>query len=94
MWSLSEQGLLTDVLEDTGAPILHLALWDSTLVSASCHAQRLQVWDLGYDCRHKPLPPSMACSRCTALSHQARYVYFPQDRDSCKVVIWDSEEGE
>ncbi|XP_054835571.1 NACHT domain- and WD repeat-containing protein 1 [Eublepharis macularius] len=94
VWSLSKQGLLTDVLGDTGAPITHLTLWDSTLVSASLYTHYLRVWNIGYDLRHKPLPPSMACTRCTALSHNAKYVYFPQSNNSCKVVIWNSEEGE
>ncbi|XP_077187495.1 NACHT domain- and WD repeat-containing protein 1 [Paroedura picta] len=93
VWSLSKQGLLTDVLGDTGAPIMHLALWGSNLVSASLHTPCLRVWDPDYDRRHKPLPPSMAGPRCTALSHQAKYVYFPQDHESCKLVIWDAEEG-
>ncbi|XP_060089085.1 NACHT domain- and WD repeat-containing protein 1 [Heteronotia binoei] len=93
VWSLTQQGLLTDVLGDAGAPIMHLALWGSTLVSASPHTPRLSIWDLGYDRTHKPLPPNMACPRSTALSHQAKYVCFPQGRESCKVVLWDSEEG-
>ncbi|XP_053149163.1 NACHT domain- and WD repeat-containing protein 1 [Hemicordylus capensis] len=96
VWSLTQQGLLTDVLGDTGVPVTHLALCsdNSTLVSASRHAPVLRVWDLGHDCQPRPLPSSAACVGCVALSRDARYVCFPQARDCCNVVIWDSVEGE
>ncbi|KAJ6633997.1 hypothetical protein lerEdw1_014204 [Lerista edwardsae] len=94
VWSLTKQGLLIDVLGDTGMPIIHLVLWDSTLVSSSRHTPYLRVWDLGYNRKHKQLLPHMACTQCIALSHDAKYFYLPQTSKSCNVVIWDSVEGE
>ncbi|XP_015742924.1 NACHT domain- and WD repeat-containing protein 1 [Python bivittatus] len=93
VWCLAKQGLLTDVLSDTGMPSTHLALWDVTLVSASCHASHLRVWDLSCDRKHKLLPPCMASKSCIGLSHNAKYIYFPQDCYSSNVIIWDTEAG-
>uniref|UniRef100_A0A670XS93 NACHT and WD repeat domain containing 1 n=1 Tax=Pseudonaja textilis TaxID=8673 RepID=A0A670XS93_PSETE len=93
VWCLAKQGLLTDVLTDTGTPSTHLALWDVTLVSASCHTSHLRVWDLSCDRKHKLLPPYMASKSCIRLSHNAKYIYFPQDYYSSSVVIWDTEAG-
>ncbi|KAM6459064.1 NACHT domain- and WD repeat-containing protein 1, partial [Liasis olivaceus] len=93
VWCLAKQGLLTDVLSDTGMPSTHLALWDVTLVSASCHASHLRVWDLSCDRKHKLLPPCMASKSCIGLSHNAKYIYFPQNCYSSNVVIWDTEAG-
>lgn len=36
----------------------------------------------------------MADPTCTALSQDAKYIYFPFAIDSSKVVIWDSMQGE
>ncbi|XP_039194405.1 NACHT domain- and WD repeat-containing protein 1 isoform X3 [Crotalus tigris] len=93
VWCLAKQGLLTDVLTDTGMPSTHLALWDVTLVSASCHTSYLRIWDLSCDRKHKLLPPCMASKRCIGLSHNAKYIYFPQAYCSSNVVIWDTEAG-
>uniref|UniRef100_A0A8C5RM93 NACHT and WD repeat domain containing 1 n=1 Tax=Laticauda laticaudata TaxID=8630 RepID=A0A8C5RM93_LATLA len=93
VWCLAKQGLLTDVLTDTGMPSTHLALWDVTLVSASSHTSHLRVWDLSCDRKHKLLPPCMASKSCIRLSHNAKYIYFPQDYYSSSVVIWDTEAG-
>ncbi|XP_034293392.1 NACHT domain- and WD repeat-containing protein 1 [Pantherophis guttatus] len=93
VWCLAKQGLLTDVLTDTGMPSTHLALWDVTLVSASCHTSYLRVWDLSCYRKHKLLPPCMASKSCIRLSHNAKYIYFPQAYYSSSVVIWDTEAG-
>ncbi|XP_070593727.1 NACHT domain- and WD repeat-containing protein 1 [Erythrolamprus reginae] len=93
VWCLAKQGLLTDVLTDTGMPSTHLALWDATLVSASSHASYLRVWDLSCDRKQKLLPPCMTSKSCITLSHNAKYIYFPQAYYSSSVVIWDTEAG-
>lgn len=94
MWSLSEQGLLTDTLDGMGTSVTLLALCGHILVSASQSAPYLKVWDLTYDRKHKTLAPVPDRTGCTAVSHDGNYVYFPQPGDSHKVIIWDSTEGE
>uniref|UniRef100_A0A8D0L6V3 NACHT and WD repeat domain containing 1 n=1 Tax=Sphenodon punctatus TaxID=8508 RepID=A0A8D0L6V3_SPHPU len=93
VWSLSEQGLLTDTLGGTETPVTLLALCGSMLVSASPSAPCLQVWDLTYNCTHKTVPPSVACIDRPALSHNGNYIYFPQAGNSHKIIIWDSVGG-
>ncbi|XP_067417779.1 NACHT domain- and WD repeat-containing protein 1 [Emydura macquarii macquarii] len=94
VWSLSEQGLLTDTLDGMGTSVTLLALCGHILVSASQSAPYLKVWDLTYDRKHKTLAPVPDRTGCTAVSHNGNYVYFPQPGDSHKVIIWDSTEGE
>ncbi|KAM9112323.1 NACHT domain- and WD repeat-containing protein 1 [Pangshura tecta] len=94
VWSLSEQGLLTDTLDGMGTPVTLLALCGHTLVSASHSAPYLKVWDLTYDRKHKTLAPVPDRIGCIAMSHDGNYVYFPQARERRQVIIWDSTKGE
>ncbi|XP_014808284.1 PREDICTED: NACHT domain- and WD repeat-containing protein 1 [Calidris pugnax] len=93
VWSLAEQGLLTDTLDGTGEPVTLLALHDCTLVSASHSTPSLRVWNLIYNHQQKnPVPaPNTGCA---ALSHGGNYVYFTQTEDTQKVIIWNTTEGD
>ncbi|KAM6331894.1 NACHT domain- and WD repeat-containing protein 1 [Alca torda] len=93
VWSLAEQGLLTDTLDGMGAPVTLLALCDCTLVSASHSAPYLRVWNLIYNHQQKTLVP-VPNTGCAALSHGGNYVYFTQPEDTHKVIIWNATEGE
>ncbi|XP_053869348.1 NACHT domain- and WD repeat-containing protein 1 [Malaclemys terrapin pileata] len=93
VWSLSEQGLLTDTLDGMETPVTLLALCGHTLVSASHSAPYLKVWDLTYDRKHKNLAPVPDRTGCTAMSHDGNYVYFPQAGERHQVIIWDSTKG-
>ncbi|XP_009893499.1 PREDICTED: NACHT and WD repeat domain-containing protein 1 [Charadrius vociferus] len=93
VWSLSDQGMLTDTLEGMGAPVTLLALCDCTLVSASHSTPYLGVWNLSYNHQQKTLAP-IPNSGCAALSHGGNYVYFTQPEDRDKVIIWNATEGE
>ncbi|XP_047933726.2 NACHT domain- and WD repeat-containing protein 1 isoform X1 [Anser cygnoides] len=92
VWSLSEQGLLTDTLDGMGAPVTHLALYDCTLVSASRGVTYLRVWNLVCKQQQKTLA-RVTDTGCTALSHGGDYVYLTQPEDRQKVIIWDATEG-
>ncbi|NXK54800.1 NWD1 protein, partial [Chauna torquata] len=92
VWSLSEQGLLTDTLDGMGAPVTHLALYDYTLVSASHSATCLRVWNLVCNHQQKTLA-RVTDTGCAALSHGGNYVYLTQPEDRQKVIIWDATEG-
>ncbi|NWI89563.1 NWD1 protein, partial [Pitta sordida] len=91
VWSLSNQGLLTDTLDGMGAPATLLALWDSTLVSASLSSPILGVWSLSHHQQPKTPAPGTGCA---ALSHGGNYIYFTQPEDTHKVTIWNTTEGE
>ncbi|NXS60170.1 NWD1 protein, partial [Brachypteracias leptosomus] len=92
VWSLSEQGLLTATLDGMGAPVTLLALSNCSLVSASCSASFLGVWNLPQ--HHRPTAPTPIPSPgCAALSHGGNYIYFPQPKDTHKVLIWDTTQG-
>ncbi|XP_074020124.1 NACHT domain- and WD repeat-containing protein 1 [Numenius arquata] len=93
VWSLAEQGLLTDILDGTGAPVTLLALHDCTLVSASHSTPSLRVWNLIYNHQQKTPAPAPNPG-CTALSHGGNYVYFTQPEDTHKVIIWNATEGD
>lgn len=93
MWSLLEQGLLTDTLDGMGALVTLLDLCDCTLVSASHGAPYLGAWNLIYNHRQKTLTP-VPNTGCAALSHGGNYVYFTQPEDTQKVIIWNTAEGE
>ncbi|NXY69783.1 NWD1 protein, partial [Glareola pratincola] len=93
VWSLAEQGLLTDTLDGMGAPVTLLALRDCTLVSASHGTPYLRVWNLVYNHQQKTSVP-VPNPGCAALSHGGSYVYFTQPEDTHKVIIWNATAGE
>ncbi|XP_075759495.1 NACHT domain- and WD repeat-containing protein 1 [Pelodiscus sinensis] len=93
VWSLSEQGLLTDILDGMGTPVTLLALCGDTLVSASHMAPYLKVWDLTYDHKRKTLARVPDRTGYIAVSHGGNYIYFPQAGERHKIIIWDSTEG-
>ncbi|NXE55376.1 NWD1 protein, partial [Casuarius casuarius] len=92
VWSLTDQGSLTDRLDSMGAPVTLLALYDRTVVSASHSVPYLRVWNLTDNQQQKTRPP-VPDTGCTALSHGGNYVYFTQPEDRHKVIIWDTTEG-
>ncbi|KAM9620002.1 LOW QUALITY PROTEIN: NACHT domain- and WD repeat-containing protein 1 [Morphnus guianensis] len=93
VWSLLDQGLLTDTLDGMGPLVTLLDLCDCTLVSASHSAPYLGVWNLIYNHRQKTLAP-VPNTGCAALSHGGNYVYFTQPEDIQKVIIWNATESE
>ncbi|XP_074834083.1 NACHT domain- and WD repeat-containing protein 1 [Carettochelys insculpta] len=93
VWSLSEQGLLTDTLDGMETPVTLLVLCGHILVSASHSAPYLKVWDLTYHRTHKTFARVPYRRGCIAVSHDGNYVYFPQSGETHQVIIWDSTEG-
>ncbi|XP_069505306.1 NACHT domain- and WD repeat-containing protein 1 [Ambystoma mexicanum] len=93
VWSLSKSGELLDSFDGMGMPVTLLALYETTLVSASRNAYYLKVWNLAYDQKHKTVPPFQDRTECTTLSNGGDLVYFLKTGDKHKIIIWNSLEG-
>lgn len=93
VWSLSEQGILLDVLEGVGAPVSLLVLGGTLVVSASSKSSSVKVWDLRSTQKPRPPDPFLDRTGLAAVSHHGSYVYFPKVGDKNKVTIWDLAEG-
>ncbi|XP_053312007.1 NACHT domain- and WD repeat-containing protein 1 [Spea bombifrons] len=93
IWSLSQRGALLDTLHGMGVPVNALAITGRTIISSSCSAYYLKLWNMDYDKQHKTVPPFQDRSGCVAVSDAGKRVYFPRTGDKHKIAVWDSEKG-
>uniref|UniRef100_A0A665VJE0 NACHT and WD repeat domain containing 1 n=1 Tax=Echeneis naucrates TaxID=173247 RepID=A0A665VJE0_ECHNA len=86
-------GALLDCLCGSNFPVTSLVFYKGLVVSASTKTASIQLWNLNYDPRHKPIAHAPSGCAHVAITKDADRVFFVREPNQTEVISWNNLTG-